>query len=171
MPVGAGLVQRVGGIERGAVGGVQHPGARELDRGGVHPADDQHQGDRGEAEDQQADLPALTVGPWTPGRPRPGDAPARAPRVHGCLNRSTAATWVAEIGIDVGSTPAKTDGASGSGTVTLAVTTTRPSGRRQGSPSQTMETEPEPSKPWSLKATPAAASARAGACAGTLAVV
>ena len=59
LPVGAGLVQGVGGIERGAVGGVQQPGARQLDGGDVHPADDQHQGDRGEAEDQEADLPAV----------------------------------------------------------------------------------------------------------------
>ena len=108
LPVGTGLVQGVGGIERGAVGGVQQPGARELDGGGVHPADDQHQGDRGEAEDQEADLPPFAVGPSTPGRPRPGDAPACAPRRHGCRNRSTVATWEAETGIDVGSTPANT---------------------------------------------------------------
>ena len=61
MPVGAGLVQGVGRIQRGTVGGIQHPGARELDGGGVHPTDDQHQGDHGEPEDQQADLPAFTV--------------------------------------------------------------------------------------------------------------
>ena len=117
--VGHPTVQRVRSVKSGSVGGIEQPGAGQLNRRHVDPADDQHQGDDSEPEDEQADLapfalfsvgcpaPVGTRQPLRSGAAqathavRAADAAQAAPR--GCHlsppNRSTVAMWVADIGI------------------------------------------------------------------------
>jgi hypothetical protein len=78
--------------------------------------------------------------------------------------------WLALTGTDSGMTSRTNDGTRSNGTRTVAVVSTRPSGRRQGVPSQAIVRRPESSNEWSMNAIRAAARARPTDCAPTSAV-
>jgi len=67
--------------------------------------------------------------------------------------------WLALTGTESGMTSRTNDGTRGSGTRTVAVVSTCPSGRRHGVPSQAIVRRPD-SNDWSRNAIRAAASAR-----------
>jgi hypothetical protein len=71
--------------------------------------------------------------------------------------------WLALTGTDSGMTSRTNEGTSGKGTRTVAVVSTRPSGRRHGVPSQAMARRPDSSNAWSRNAIRAAACARPAA--------
>src|SRR5665647_3281372 len=163
-PVCRPAVQRVRGVQRGSVGGIEHPGTGQLNRGHVDAAADEHERDDGEPDDEQADLtPFALFGvdrPAPRGRSHPslgGAAQTTPDRLHRCPpKRSTVARWVADTGICNGTIAAKNVGTKGIGTQSVAVIWTRPSGRRQGVPSHPIWMLPSDSNPWSAKASPAA---------------
>ena len=94
--------------------------------------------------------------------PRSSLAPvARRTAHHGApRNRSTVDRWLADTGIDSGTTSRTKPGTRGSGTRTVAVVSTSPSGRRHGEESQARRNRPWSSNAWSRKAMRAAAPAR-----------
>ena len=135
--VGAGLVQGVSRVQRGTVGRIEQTGAASCTAVTSTPPTT--------SINATAVNPRMRMLIWPrsgpgrgPGSRPPGPAPLHPPSQRRHRNRSTVATWVADTGMAVGTTPANTDGTRGSGTVRLAVTSTLPSGRKHGVPSHAM---------------------------------
>ena len=163
--VGGPLVQGIGCVERGRVGGVEQAHARELGGRDVDRPQDEKGREDEEPEDENPDLAlfgpehaARAAGPRT--QPTREAAPVGCRRPHRAANRSTVATCVDEIVTEAGRCAAMKSGTRGRATSMVAVDVTSPSGRRHGEPSHVTARAARSSNEKSAKATEAATRAR-----------